>query len=252
MTRASTENSPGRSGFSADDGAITQRPVAKVMTRDVLTLSPEMGLTQAITLLIDRGVAAMPVVERGGVLVGILSESDLLRVLGRGDTHGHPRLLELARSEDLRASFALRAEGARVDAVMTRRVATAAETTTLAEAALLMAGHGVKRLPVLREELLVGIVSRSDLVRALGARTEFAPRATSRPSDASLRRAVESEIDATRHGEWVVATVKDGVVRLEGMMRDNDRHYALVRRVAAIAGIAGVEDRMVASVEAIW
>lgn len=127
---------------------------------------------------------------------------------------------------------------------MTRKVATIAAEATLSEAALLMAGHGVKRLPVVADGLLVGIVTRADLTRALAARS-VAPPTAERPSDRELQRRVEAEFGTAAPGEWLIASVRGGIARLEGTTRDDDRHYALLRQVAAIPGVAEIEDRLV-------
>ena len=206
------------------------------MTTDVDTLVPAMRLVQAMTLFIDRGHAALPVIDADHRLVGILAETDLLRVLNRSPT----RVLALLRNDDLRATFALRCEGATVGAVMTRDVTAVADDTDIAEAALVMAGGGIGCLPVVdANRRLLGVVTCHDLVRARGR-------------DRELERQVRNELQTTRADEWLVAGVRDGTATLEGRISCEDRRLDLLRRVAAIRGIVRVADRLETAGETVW
>ncbi len=130
--------------------------VADVMTREVVTLSPDDSLKAAVEKLSSRGISGAPVVENGKV-VGILSLSDILSFLGRR----HLMDLEPEDLEKLRS--------ARVREVMKKKVITVGDRDPVSEAVRLMTRHGVNRLPVVSGGKLVGIIARADIVRYLSA-----------------------------------------------------------------------------------
>ncbi len=139
---ARREAEPAVGMFSGTSGPGPQPAgVARdVMTREVVTVAPSASIQEAADLLAFHRVSGLPVVEDGR-LVGLVSEADLL---GK--------------------------RGATVAEIMTRQVVSVSETTPLAEVAALLLQHGIKRVPVLHEGRLVGLVSRGDLVRMLAAR----------------------------------------------------------------------------------
>ena len=201
-----------------DVSAVGTLPVGTVMTRDVATLTPGMRLTQAISLFVDREHSSMPVVEGDRRLVGILSDHDLMRVLGHGAAGRYDRVQEVLGTDEMRSTFALRCTGATVDAVMTRDVLTVCERTLVAEAARLMARDRIFCLPVVEGGRLTGVLTRDDLVRAQ-ARDRFAPGAVGSPAraesrDRELERQVQAEAHDIRAGEWLVARVHGGVATL--------------------------------------
>lgn len=148
-----------------------------LMTRDVAAVAPETPLRNVARLLLDRGISAVPVIDATGAPIGVVSEGDLI---GRSDSE------RLAR-RDWWLAIAAGAEGpellARADAeklrardVMTAPVVSVSETTEAAEIAHLLSAYRIKRVPVLRDGRITGIVSRADLLRALAAtQTTAAP-----------------------------------------------------------------------------
>lgn len=227
--------------------AADARAVSHIMTTEIDTLAPSMRLAQAMSLFVERGHAAMPVVDAEGRLVGILAENDLLRVLGRGPG----RLLALLRSEELRAAFTLRCEGATVGAVMTRDVTTATVDTEVSEAAIVMAGRFIACLPVVdADRRLLGIVTCHDLVRAQAGMDDRRLRGAGR--DRELERLVQRELPPAGADEWLLATVRGGTAVLEGRISCEDRHLDLLRRVAAIRGIVRVADKLETAGERAW
>ena len=140
-----------------------------VMTRDVLTISPETPVREIARLLLERGVSAAPVVDESGKPLGMVSEGD---IIGRSDQAGRRRdwwLALVAEGEALHPDYLASFEGAghRARDVMTTPVVTVTPDTDVAEIARLLATHGIKRVPVVLDERLVGVVSRADLLRAL-------------------------------------------------------------------------------------
>jgi CBS domain-containing protein len=146
-------------------------PVRDVMTTDVLTLTPDSNVRDAMQALVDRGVDAAPVVDAGGRVVGMLSTADL--ILGDVQLHA-PTVITLLGAtltwpseqrhfeEDLNKAL-----GASVAEVMTEDPVTCNDDDSIEFAATVLHDHDVSRLPVLRDGVLVGIVARKDVLRAI-------------------------------------------------------------------------------------
>ena len=143
---------------------------AQVMTRQPITADPTMSVRGVANLLVKNRISAVPVVDASGTLLGIVSEGDLVRIseVERDDRQSW-WLQILAEGKDLAPVFLayLRSGDRQVRDLMTREVVTIDEATPLPEIARLLEEHQIKRVPVLQEDKLVGIVCRADLVRAL-------------------------------------------------------------------------------------
>jgi CBS domain-containing protein len=143
-----------------------------IMTTGVISVSPETPIHEIAQLLLKEGVSAVPVVDEGGVPLGMVSEGDLI---GRDETEREARrdwwLALLAEGEALHPDFlaSLRAPDRTARDVMSSPVVMVGEETDISEVARLLSAHRVKRVPVLHEGRIVGIVSRADLLRALVA-----------------------------------------------------------------------------------
>lgn len=141
--------------------------VSQVMIRDVITLKPEQTLEEAARILIEQGISGVPVVQEEKV-VGIISERDLLAAR---TSPSPPRYLELLGGiiylDDVREyqQQLKKMVATRVEQVMTKDVATVTADAPLEEAAKIILERGVNRVPVLEEGRLVGIVTRSDILR---------------------------------------------------------------------------------------
>jgi CBS-domain-containing membrane protein len=140
-----------------------------IMTRDVAIVHPETTLLDALKLMASRRVSGLPVLDEHGTLVGMMSEGD---VLGwhEGFSEREARWFDLlAEGFELAPDFLRQVQEQRrkIKAVMSSSPITVTEATAAREIASLMHAHGIKRVPVLRDGKLVGIVTRADLVRAL-------------------------------------------------------------------------------------
>ena len=143
---------------------------AEIMTRQVVTARPDDTIKTVAQRLIDHDISALPVCDERGKLLGMLSEGDIMRPFSQNNMQKRARWLTLlAEGHELAPNFvdyiSLGAQRARD--LMTKPVITAADQATVPELADLMTDHKIKRLPILREGQLVGIVSRADVVRAL-------------------------------------------------------------------------------------
>jgi CBS domain-containing protein len=214
-----------------------------VMTPDVIYADPDTPVTELIRLMLDNQISAVPIVT-GGRLVGIVSESDLLRRVEIGTEPRPSRWLELVSSSDRLAADYTRSHGRRASEIMTRDVITAADTTPITEVALLLETHHIKRVPVTREGRLVGIVSRRNLLQALATRLSAPPVAA---DDRTIRDAFHAEL---RRQTWagslstVDAVVSEGVMHLWGIAPDETLRQAIVLAAENIPGVRAVEDHM--------
>ncbi len=167
-----------------DETVIT---AGELMTRDVAVVQPDTSLMEAVRLMAHRGISGLPVVDDAGTIVGILTEGDLVR-WHEGCSEKQARWLDmLAEGGNLAPSFLANIRDARnkVKTVMSTGVVTVNEDTPAREVARLMTSKSIKRVPVLREGRLVGIVARSDLVRAFAERFAGKPEAPTGEAPAS-------------------------------------------------------------------
>jgi CBS domain-containing protein len=164
-----------------------------LMTRDVAVVHPETPLLEAVKVMAHRRISGLPVVDDAGAIVGMLSEGDLVR-WHEGYTEKQARWLDmLAGGFALAPDFleGIREQHRRVKFVMSSGATTVSEETPARDIAHLMHTMSIKRVPVVRDGKLVGIVARSDLVRALARKLEEKPVASAAPAtglDQALRR----------------------------------------------------------------
>lgn len=143
-----------------------------VMTKNVVTVKPDMSIRMVARVMSENRVSGLPVVDDNGRLVGMVSEMDLLRSRAATAERESWWLDMLAEGEKMAPDYVeyVRSSNNLVRQVMRQDVITITEDTPLSEVAQLIVDKGVKRLPVIKDGKIVGIVSRADLVRALGAR----------------------------------------------------------------------------------
>ncbi|MGY6706926.1 MAG: CBS domain-containing protein [Rhizobiaceae bacterium] len=202
-----------------------------LMTTGAATVHPWDTVSEAVATMVNYGVSGLPVVDKDGGVVGIVTERDLLRRVELGTEHKRPRWLDLwFEPGDLAEEYS-RAHGRKVEDVMTRDVVTADVEMPASELATLMQMKGIKRLPVLRNGKLVGIVSRANLITALSRRLNQ-PEAVA-AEDIELRRRVLDEIvdKAWARGASIDVHVREGKVALRGNV--GDERVARAMRVTA-------------------
>lgn len=215
-----------------------------LMTAPVVTVAPDTTVREIAALLLERRISAVPVVENERV-VGLVSEGDLLHrhEIGAGrDRPAGAWWLRLIRGDPSPAEY-VKSHGAHARDVMTRDVISVVEDTPAAEVAAILETHRIKRVPVLRGERLVGIVSRANLIQglAVAASTTKTPRVE---TDAGIRRQLLAELERQSWWQRSVSNVivTDGIVHYWGLVdSDGDRDAA---RVAAenVPGVRGVQD----------
>lgn len=215
-----------------------------IMSERVVCIGVAETVFDAAELLLGTRVSAVPVVNDKGGVVGIVSEADLLR---RAEIETDAKKGWLARLLDSETSAAhdyVAAHTRRVSDVMTRDVVTAGADTSLRDLVTLMERHGVKRIPIVKDDVLVGVVSRADLLRALLSREPEGP--VLQLTDRALRAAV---VAALEHQPWsskwpINVFANDGVIHLWGFVENEDVRKAL--RVAAenVPGVRKVKNHL--------
>ena len=168
-----------------------------VMSGGVISIAADATVLDAATLLVNTHVSAMPVLDKDGVMVGIVTEADLIPYAGLDSASGK------AAPDTMR--------NRRVAEIMTKNVITVDENAPLKDVVVLMAGKRIKRVPVRSGRSIVGIISRVDLLRVIASRATSteAAAATFDSNDEKLRRNL---LDAIKGQSWSVAQHLDVVV----------------------------------------
>ncbi len=216
---------------------------SEFMTRSVVTVAPNATIQDAIRLMLGQRISGLPVVDAGGQVVGILTEGDLLRRAETGTEWRHPAWLNFLRGPARTAEDFVRSHGRTVADVMTHDVHTVAEDAPLDAVVELMEKRRLKRLPVVTDGKLVGVISRSDLLRALATKLNEAPLAS--PGDDALKAAVQAALrQHTWSGGQVTVVVTDAAVFLEGFIFNEDERAALRVAAETVPGVKSVKDNL--------
>lgn len=212
--------------------------VADVMTAGVLTLNPNNSIRHAVAIMRDNAISGLPVVDDAGEVVGMVSEGDLLRRAELGAC-----FIEAARHgwEHGDPSTFVHTHSWKVGDVMSAPAVTVTEDTPLSGIAELFLEKGIKRVPVLRDGRLVGLVSRADLLKCLTEDTNEQVAA----GDEAIRRAVAARLrDQAVLPIQPTITVKDGIVHLWGSLPSEADRQAVRVIVEGIRGVGGLDDHM--------
>jgi len=212
-----------------------------VMTTKVVTVAPDTPVTEIAKVLLEREISAVPVVSDDRQLVGIVSEGDLTHGLGQ---EGAKRSwwLDLLASPQTKAEAYLRGQGRLAWDVMTRSVVSVAPDTALPEIARLLEARRIKRVPVLRDGELVGIVSRADLLR--GFALQPSPDASADDRALRERLTVEFERSGLTSRSYVNIVVRDGTVHLWGIVPAREEAKAMQLAAEQVPGVASVESHL--------
>jgi CBS domain-containing protein len=218
---------------------------ADLMHKDPISVRPETTLADAARIMLSHHLSGLPVVTQAGELTGIVTDGDMLRRAELGTASTHANWLKMLLLPSASADDYIKTHGRRVDEVMTQSPITVTPQTSLDEVASLMIKRHFKRLPVLENHKLVGMLSRTDLLGKLAAKLIEIER--HHPADDEISNHIKTALAAE---SWAPRTgihikVKNAVVDLEGIvMSDADR-----RAVNVIAenapGVLEVHDKLV-------
>jgi len=216
-----------------------------VMVTDVITVKPSSSVQDVAELLLTNRISAVPVVDDAGKLVGIVSEGDLLRRSEANTGHERSWWLQLLMGRELLAAEYLKEHSRKVSEIMTREVVSAEPDTLVADIATLLERHRIKRVPIVLNGKVVGIVSRANLIQALAT---FRKRLTPpQPvADAALREKVASRLKSEPWVRPLMAnvTVTDGAVDLWGLVDSTAEKQALRVAVENTPGVKTVNDNV--------
>jgi CBS domain-containing protein len=219
---------------------------ADVMVSTVITVGPECSVQDLADILLDNHISAVPVVSNDGGLVGIVSEGDLIRRTETDTERRRSRWLALLIGTQPLAAEFLKSHARRVADVMTREVIVAAPDTPLRHIAALFEKNGIKRVPIMSNGKLVGIVSRANLIQALAsARKEI--KAAAATSDRMIREELLSRL---RTEPWARPSrlnviVHDGTVEMWGVVRSRAEKQAIRLTAELTPGVRAVNDNLI-------
>jgi CBS domain-containing protein len=215
----------------------------QIMTKQVITVTPETPILDAVNIMLQRHVSGLPVVDTAGKLVGVVSEGDFLRRGEIGTQRKYGRFLRFILGPGKAASDFVQERGRRVSEVMTRDPKTITEDATLDDIVETMEKNHIKRLPVVRGDTLVGIVSRANLVQAVASLARRVPDPTA--DDDHIRDRITATMakqDWCPSGLNVV--VRDGIVHLSGIITDERARQAAIVAAENVDGVKKVHDHL--------
>jgi CBS domain-containing protein len=216
-----------------------------VMTSEVITVGEDASVQEAAKLMAEHGISAVPVVDRDNRVIGMASEGDLLHRAETGTERRRSWWLDIVASTNRLAGEYVKAHSGKVKDIMTRDVISVTDDTSVADIAILLETNRIKRVPVLRDGKLVGIVSRANLVRALAMTIDEQPGGAE-ADDRAIRDTLLAELKAQKWAEVAPAniTVKEGVVHLWSSYYSEQERRALVVAAESIPGVRRVDDHM--------
>jgi CBS domain-containing protein len=215
----------------------------QIMTRPVITVTPETTIVEAANTMLQRHVSGLPVVDAAGKLVGIISEGDFIRRSEIGTQRKRGWFLKFILGPGGQATDFVHEHGGRVGEIMTPEPMTITEDTDLKEIVQLMEKNNVKRLPVTRGDKVVGIVSRANLLQAVASLARQIPDPTA--DDDHIRNRI---IDTLAKKDWCPfgfsVVVSGGIVHLSGVITEERSRQAAIVAAENVAGVKMVHDHL--------
>ena len=216
---------------------------ADIMVKDVFTVRPEASVREVASLMLERRISGVPVVDSERRVLGIISEGDLIRRPEIGTYKSPTGWLTVFLSRDESARDFVKTHGLLAKEVMSRPAICVAPETPLADIVRLFDRHRVKRLPVVEHGRLAGLVTRADLLRALVARQAMPPIAS---GDQEIRERIDAILRAEvwAPSAYINVQVSEGVVQLWGMVNSIAQRDALVLAVRGTPGVRDVQQHI--------
>jgi CBS domain-containing protein len=221
--------------------------VRDVMVSPVITVEADATVRDVAKTLLEKRISAVPVVDNAGKVVGIITESDLMRRAEAGTERPYSWWLRFLAGEAAIAAEYVKSHANKVEDVMTTDVVTAVPETLVHEIATLLEEHQIKRVPIVdKDGNLVGIVSRADLIQAVAT---VQPKLEMALPDSAIRERLLGELKdhPWAHTHNLGITVKNGVVDLWGCTQSSAERKAIRVMAEAIPGVSAVNDHLVTS-----
>jgi CBS-domain-containing membrane protein len=215
-----------------------------IMTRDVATVRPGATVRDIAALMTEKHISGVPVVSDDGAIVGIVSESDLMHRAEVGTERRQKWWFRAFGDSDAAAREYAKAHGLTARDVMSRYVISVRDDADLRDVADILDKQRIKRVPVLRDGRLIGIISRGDLVRALSQ--VQASKSAATVDNAVLHKTLRDRFKSQSwlNDAYINVAVNDGIVELWGLVVSADQHRALRALVEETAGVRRVEDKL--------
>ena len=216
----------------------------EIMVRNIVSVNRGTSVSEIAQLLVTHRVSGLPVVTKDNELIGIVSESDLLHRAEVGTEKKRKWWLAVLVDPDTAAREYTKAHGLKAEDIMTRHVVTVDPEADLSKVADVLDSHNIKRVPVLKDGKVVGIITRADLVRTLAGID------VKRPGQRGNDRQLESALfDKFRGQSWlnstfINATVNNGIVELWGFAQSEDQRRALRVLVEEVEGVLEIKDHL--------
>jgi len=216
---------------------------ADVMTTAVITVMPDTSIHEIAKLLCDHHISGVPVVGEDGQLLGIVSEGDLIGHAGLAGEQRRSWWQTFLSGPTVLAQHYAKSHGRAASDVMTKEVVTVLETTSVADTARALEQHRIKRLPVLRNGRLIGIVTRSNLLQVLATTDVSKPMNV---ADRIIRERLTEELEEQPWAHLLSKNivVENGVVHLFGIVQSDEERHAIRLAAENQAGVKGVEDHL--------
>lgn len=221
---------------------------ADIMNHAVISVDPDLSLAEVAKLMLGRGISAVCVVGRDRKLIGMVSEGDLMRRVEIKTDRKRSWWLRLVAGDEELASEYVKCRGRKARDVMTRAPVSVSEETPAADIVALLEQHRIKRVPVVRDGRIVGIVSRANLLRAFAAEA-----AREQPDVSTDDRAVRTRLinelskQAWWHGRAEEIVVADGIVHLWGTVRSELEKQAMSVAAENTPGVKAVRNHITIS-----
>lgn len=216
-----------------------------IMSTGLASVRSDATIETAIETMLARRVSGLPVVDEQNRLVGLVTEGDFLRRGEISTDRQRPRWLRFLLGPGVMSSEYARANGRKVSEVMSEGVITTSEDADLSTLVDLMTSNGIKRIPIVRDGVPIGIVSRADLLAAL---SKSMPPRGPQPArdDADIRADILAEFDRTRcvPVAAIDVLVRDGIVELRGSISDERQRAAARVAVENTPGVKAIRDHM--------
>jgi CBS-domain-containing membrane protein len=217
--------------------------IKDIMTINVISVGSDEPIVKAATLMLENRISGLPVVDKEGELVGIVTEGDFLRRGELGTQRRRPKWLEFIVGPGKLAQEYVHTSGRKVEDIMTRNPWTIRDDDSLEAVVEMMERHQVKRLPVTHGGRIVGIVSRANLLHALASLARNMPAAAG--DESSIRANILAAIAKQEWAPRVNVIVKDGVAELHGVITDDRERKGLMVAAENVAGVKKVHDHLV-------
>lgn len=217
---------------------------ADVMVTNVISVTPDVLVQDVAYILLSNRISAVPVVDDDGQLLGIVSEADLMRRAEAGTGRHRPWWLTILTGRDIGAVDFVKEHSRRITDVMTRKVVTAKPDTPLQDIATLLEQNAIKRVPIVKDGKVVGIVSRANLLQALAATR---PLKDADVSDSEIRESLMTRLKAApwAHPALINVIVQDGTAELWGIVDSKAEKKAVCVAAEITPGVRGINDHLI-------